>query len=140
MRRYALALFLLAGLALCLVAPTRPVEAQVPGPSVVRLSSFQLVVSAANTPVNLPATAASVSGGTITGNYPTFCRQVTIQPLNGNVSTSIEIQTSAGGAAGTGYQLLAGQQIVIPIQGNLTAIWIRVGTNGDGVSCIAWAN
>lgn len=128
------AVLLLLMVAMALAIGSNRSSAQVPTNKVV-LASFQFAVSVAGTPAQLGTT----TGATVTGTQPGFCRQIAIQPLAANTTAQVQVMSSSGGA-NTGYQLQAGQQLVVPVQGPLTSIWIRVGTNGDGVSCLTWSD
>lgn len=110
-------LFLAAGL----LGRTPRAEAQVPAVNrTVTLVAAQKTVAAAATPEVLG------SG---------YADQVVITPLDANTSTFVEVRSAQGTA---GFELRDGSSIVIPLQGDLSSIWIDVGTNGDGVSYMTW--
>lgn len=82
--------------------------------------------------------ATASSTGTAVSSFtgaPTFSRQLMVQPLQANGTGKIEIQTTAGTA---GFQIAAGEIVIIPVQGQLTGLFLRVFTNGDGASFMSW--
>lgn len=96
-------------------------EAQVPVPNrAVTLTIAQKTVTLAATPETLGSGIA---------------RQVIIKPLDANTSTRIEVRSASGTA---GFELYDGDALVLPLQTDLSAVFIRVLTNGDGVSYVAW--